>query len=170
MKLNVYGQKLRPDLERIRLIHWAHFLCIISGIFIEIWEKVQNYWAIVWIFVFFFIYRLYFKTVKNLFYSFWTFSLGIMLYLIYSLVMNIFVYGSDVLVYTYLAALTFLVVEMYMLYSPIHFPRVIWWEYDFRYRHDLKIFINLHDQIFEGRLTDLRRGAGCVVLFQDIAT
>ncbi len=64
-------------------------------------------------------------------------------------------------------ALFFLGWECYLLSSPIYYPLVHWWEYDFRYRHDLKIELNHEGMSFPGRLTDLRREAGCVVSFDD---
>lgn len=55
-----------------------------------------------------------------------------------------------------------------MLSSPIYFPLIRWWEYDFRYRNDIKANVQYNESSFEGRLTDLRRGAGCVVLFENL--
>ncbi len=60
-------------------------------------------------------------------------------------------------------------IEMYKLYGPIYYPLVNWWEYDFRFRSDVKVLVSLPDQaMVEGRLTDLRRKAGCVVLFDEM--
>ena len=57
---------------------------------------------------------------------------------------------------------------MYILSSPIYYPRVSWWEYDFRYRDDLRIKVKSNESEFDARLTDLRRYAGCVALFEEV--
>jgi hypothetical protein len=57
---------------------------------------------------------------------------------------------------------------MYQLSSPIYYPRFNWWEYDFRYRDDLKIKVKNEESEHDARLTDLRRHAGCVALFEEI--
>jgi hypothetical protein len=168
MKLNTYSQKLRPDLTRIKIIHWLHFLCLITAVVVGIYFKTEGWWSALWVIFFFAYYRLYYRTVENLYYSFWTFSFTLLALLVYFLLSSIFYLNLDALVYLYLAALVFLLAEMYILSSPIYFPRVSWWEYDFRYRHDLKISVLFQARIIEGRLTDLRRGAGCVVLFEDL--
>src|SRR5690606_6656401 len=50
----------------------------------------------------------------------------------------------------------------------LFFPRVQWWEYDFRYRGDLKIKIKHNGVLFPARLTDLRRSEACVEAFEDL--
>jgi hypothetical protein len=72
------------------------------------------------------------------------------------------------LIIIYLAALGLIALESYLISSPVFYPRVPWWEYDFRYRGDLKINVSHKGENLEGRLTDLRRGAGCVLLFENI--
>ncbi|MCO4755536.1 MAG: hypothetical protein KC478_13725, partial [Bacteriovoracaceae bacterium] len=59
----------------------------------------------------------------------------------------------------------FLSINCYIMSSPIFFPRVQWWEYDFRYRGDLKSLIKLPGRNIESRVTDLRRNAACVESF-----
>ena len=49
---------------------------------------------------------------------------------------------------------------------------VKWWIYDFRYRNDVKIIVYHFSDIkketkINGRLTDVRRGAGCITLFEN---
>jgi hypothetical protein len=68
----------------------------------------------------------------------------------------------------YLISTIILIMKMYILSSPIYYPRVSWWEYDFRYRDDLKIDVKDHEHEYEARLTDLRRFAGCVALFEEL--
>ncbi len=52
--------------------------------------------------------------------------------------------------------------------SPLYFPRIQWWEYDFRYRGDLKTLVKLDEKSFEGRVTDIRRGSGSIEVFNYI--
>lgn len=115
--------------------------------------------------------RTYQKTLKNLQYSFWTFSSLIFVYLFDEFTNHLFEYDS-VLTTCYFILLAILCVIFYIISSPLFYPRVRWWEYDFRYQGDLKVKIYPtpdNDQLFyEARLTDLRRGAGCLVLFQEI--
>lgn len=68
----------------------------------------------------------------------------------------------------YLVALVLLGLESRELWTPIYYPIMSWWEYDFRYRNDLKVKAIVDAQEIEGRLTDLRKGAGCVSLFKDL--
>lgn len=70
--------------------------------------------------------------------------------------------------FLYLSSLVLLGFESYQLWTPIYYPIVSWWEYDFRYRHDVKIKIIFAGETSEGRLNDIRRGAGCVVAFKNI--
>ena len=62
--------------------------------------------------------------------------------------------------------------EMYLLYSPLFYPIVRWWEYDFRFRHDLKVMVTRQfgdkQEEYTGRLTDVRRNAGCIQLFENL--
>jgi hypothetical protein len=44
-----------------------------------------------------------------------------------------------------------------------------WWEYDFRFRPDIRIWVEEGEQGHRARLTDLRRGAGCVIMFHPVA-
>lgn len=53
--------------------------------------------------------------------------------------------------------------------SPLFYPRVQWWEWDFRYRGDLKTIVKIGEKSFEGRVTDLRRGSGSIEAFDYIA-
>jgi hypothetical protein len=113
-------------------------------------------------------YKLFFKTLTDLYYSFWTFAAGLSFYLFSKLYFVMSAQSDLQLFYLYLIALIILCVQMYILLSPIYYPRVSWWEYDFRYRDDLKIKLMQNDMESEARLTDLRRGAGCLSSFVEI--
>lgn len=113
---------------------------------------------------FFYFKNSFLKTIKQRYYTFWTFSFFLTLYLVYKMVS---VEHLHILL-LYAIAQLFLFIEMYILSSPIYYPRVSWWEYDFRYRDDLPISLKFGDEIEVARLTDLRRLAGCIALFRDV--
>lgn len=102
------------------------------------------------------------QTLKRMVYSFWGLA-AVQLYLIMYVMLTM--YSVNFLLYLSLSSLLLLFMQAYLLSSPMYYPRVRWWEYDFRYRGELKIII---DNLFSGRLTDLRRGAGCIVSFENL--
>ena len=51
--------------------------------------------------------------------------------------------------------------------SPLFYPRLQWWVYDFRIRDDIKIYVTTQTTEVPARLTDLRREAGCFVIFDE---
>jgi hypothetical protein len=75
-------------------------------------------------------------------------------------------YGDVSLFYFYFLSILTLSFAMYFLYSPIFYPNVSWWEYDFRYRNDINTMVKVNDEEEkEGRLIDLRRGHGGLSFF-----
>ena len=110
-------------------------------------------------------FNFYFKAQKQRNYSFWGISLILSLYVLRIVLKYTFIdYQVFILYLGFLAGL-FLSINCYIMSSPIFFPRVQWWEYDFRYRGDLKSFIKLPGKNIESRVTDLRRDAACVESF-----
>ncbi|MBP9674814.1 MAG: hypothetical protein KBD63_06925 [Bacteriovoracaceae bacterium] len=106
------------------------------------------------------------KMLKKIYYAFWTFSVALFFLYFLSLVQNIF---SHYLITTaYAVSIILFLIECYILSSPLFFPRIRWWEYDFRFRGDLRVLVKALGEEVKARLTDLRRGAGCVVLFKDV--
>lgn len=110
----------------------------------------------------------YIKTIKSRYYTYWTFSVALLFYMLYKIYEQYLFAGNPHIALLYSMAVFILLIKMYMLYSPIYYPRVSWWEYDFRYKDDLKIKVNYLEHIYEARLTDLRRQAGCVALFEEL--
>lgn len=112
----------------------------------------------------------YYKTIKNRYYTYWTFSIALLIYLLYKINEQFFTLHQEHIGALYLISSLILVWKMYLLSSPIYYPRVNWWEYDFRYRDDLKIKVKLDEteQEVEARLTDLRRKAGCLAIFEEV--
>ena len=167
MELNLrnFSFKLKEEFDRVELLHYAHGFFVSLAILIELFTGELGLLFLVKapaVFVFYFLFN---RTKLNLNYSFWSFSFLMGAYFIFRL------FNTDAgsaLFYSYFFALVILLVEMYILSSPIYYPRFNWWEYDFRYRDDLKIKVEWSELCTNGRLTDLRRGAGCVLLFEEL--
>jgi len=169
MRINIDKLRFKKDFDRIRILHWVHFLLILLITFIEV-KYHSIFSTFIRIFIILIFYKLFFQTVRNLFYTYFSFLFVVYVYLAIGLIQALFIYHNRTLVDLNLLTMIILSVECYMLSSPIYFPRVNWWIYDFRYRHDLPITITVGEgnNEIEGRLTDLRRYAGCVLLFEDL--
>jgi hypothetical protein len=110
----------------------------------------------------------YYKTIKHRYYTYWTFSAILFIYILFKINEQFFVLHHSHIGILYLISCLILIMKMYILSSPIYYPRVSWWEYDFRYRDDLRIKVKSVDLEYDARLTDLRRFAGCVALFEEV--
>jgi hypothetical protein len=110
----------------------------------------------------------YYKTIKHRYYTYWSFSTILFFYILFKINEQFYVVHHVHIGVLYLISCLLLIFKMYILSSPIYYPRVSWWEYDFRYRDDLKIGVKVHDLEYIARLTDLRRLAGCVALFEEL--
>lgn len=160
---------LKNEMGRIYFLHWLQCSLVVFGLICELIIGEQSWLFVPKIIAILFLYRLYFQLVVELYYSFWTFTFFNAFYIFYGINENLFGDGHALLFFIYLAAMVVLCLECYYLSSPIYFPRVKWWEYDFRYRGDLKVKVEINGEKHNGRLTDLRRNAGCVVLFNELS-
>jgi len=170
MKNFLYNLKLKRDFDRVQVLQWVHFFLILFGILLEISVGVASAFVFGKIIFFLIFYKLYFQTLKGLLYTYWSFSFFLQLYLIVGMYDGAIKYEVGSLFYCSLLSMMVLGIQQFILFSPIYYPRVRWWEYDFRYRDDVKIKIKKDGekkvpQEINGRLTDLRRHAGCVVSF-----
>ena len=165
MKLALDRIKLRSEMDRLEVLHWGVFFFLFLAMFYEVIEFGNwiefSIETILFVGYFFFLRRL----IKRLSYSFWPFFAMLFAFLIYKL-FNQPMWSFSFL--CYLLASAFVAIESYHLWTPIFYPIVSWWEYDFRYRDDLKVQLLQGESKFEGRLTDLRRNAGCVACFKDL--
>lgn len=166
-KFNLHLPSVKNEFERIRMLHWGHFSLLVIALILQIALDFRSSWNILTILILLFFYRHFLRTVREVLYTFWFMASVLFIYLSIGLIKSFFIYGGMGLVSAHFLALLFLCVEMYMLYSPIYFPRVNWWEYDFRYRHELKVEVHKGENHWEGRLSDLRRHAACLVSFED---
>lgn len=164
MKLIINKLKLKQEIDRTEVLHWGIFFFLILGFFYEA-ARESTWFSLVWAVVFssgyFF---LIFRLLKRLYYSFWTFVGILAMFLVFKL------FGQPIFSMSFVAygtSMALLGILAYSLWTPIFYPVVSWWEYDFRYRDDLKIKVEKDDEKSDGRLTDLRRQAGCVASFKD---
>jgi hypothetical protein len=106
-----------------------------------------------------------YQALRQLFYSFWNISALVGLFYLLAIFRNFFILDSPLIALGYSASFFILIVSAYIISSPLYFPRVAWWEYDFRFRPDIRIWVETDGERFRARLSDLRRGAGCVEVF-----
>lgn len=165
MKLALHKIKLRSEIDRLEVLHWGIFFFLFLALFYEVVEFGNWFEFLIettfFVGFFFFVRRLF----KRLYYSFWFFT-GLMFGFFLLKLFNQPFWSFSFL--CYFLASVLLIMEAYHLWTPIFYPIVSWWEYDFRYRDDLKVQLICGGDKFEGRLTDLRRNAGCVACFKDL--
>jgi len=165
MKLDLNKLKLKQEIDRNGVFVWGALFFGLLGI------SYQNRGSSTWLGLFleaafFVIYLLFLNRLqKNLSYSFWSFLIIFLIYLLAKIVGGAILSTSS-LAFTFSFILLFSVA--YSLWSPIFYPIVSWWEYDFRYRDDLKVKVKLNNKVFDGRLTDLRKEAGCIASFENL--
>jgi len=165
MRIVLNYLKLKEDSNRLEVLHWGHFAFVFLGITFELFYGLGLLSWLLHVGLLFIFYRLFFITKKELFYSFWTFSAILFLFLINKILFSSLPTMEIRLLY--FLGLCLLGIEVYILSSPIYYPRVSWWEYDFRYRTDLKVLITNEDIETDARITDLRRNAACVASFEE---
>ena len=171
MSFDIKNFKLKRDIDRVHILHWAHFVVLILFTFSEITNgPVGIIYGISKMAIIAAIYHLYYRTVRHLYYTFWTFSGVLALYLVVNIIEGMSSNATVGVVYLLVLGLIFLAIEAYILSSPIYYPRVSWWEYDYRYRNELKTWVTSKTMSADGRLGDLRRGAGCLSSFQKYKT
>jgi len=112
--------------------------------------------------------KFYSRAHRNKNYALWGFSAVMAIYLLLRILHFTFINYNILVLYVAFLASIFLCVNSYLLSSPLYFPRVQWWEYDFRYRGDLKADASILDKSFEVRVADLRRGCLSFLSFEKI--
>ncbi len=165
--MDIIEQNFRSETRTIQFLLKSFFFFIHLAIMTEIVANFKISFVIRLLFFFYFA-GPYYKTIKNRYYTYWTFSGMLFVYLLLKINEQFFLLHQNHIGFLYLMAIMILIAKMYILSSPIYYPRVSWWEYDFRYRDDLKITVKKNEDQIEARLTDLRRLAGCVALFEEL--
>lgn len=164
MRLILNKIRLNQEFNQLQILHLLIGIFSFLGLFIEIIGEMKFFIFIPLLLLLALIFFISKKTQEKLYYSYWTFIglLGIFLF------SRILLATDNSASLSYGLSIVFILIEIYILSSPIYYPRVSWWEYDFRYRDDLKINVKYKDKNYRGRLTDLRREAGCIAMFEDV--
>lgn len=112
------------------------------------------------------LFRFYVRAFRNKNYAYWGISVLIGLYLLRHILHFTFIEYNIFILYIGFLGVIFLVMNSFVMSSPLYYPRVQWWEYDFRYRGDLKAIIKVGTKQCEARLIDLRRGCTSLETFE----
>ncbi len=163
----IFRLNLQNSYDKVKLLTLLQFLLVFIA-FVS--EALVTHSVIYISFLFqmillFFTFNFFYKALANLFYSYWNISFILGIYYLVSMTRNFLVIDTPLIGILYFISLIFLVIAAYMISSPLYFPRVHWWEYDFRFRADIRCFVEIDGHQFRGRLSDLRRGAACLELF-----
>ena len=153
--------------DKVRFLTLMQFILVFIAF---VTEALLTHSAIYFSFLFqlvllVFTYNFYYKALTNLYYSYWNISIILSIYYLVSLARNFLTFGYPFVGMLFLVSLVLLVIACYIISSPLYYPRVHWWEYDFRFRADIRCSVEIDGNQYIGRLSDLRRGAACLELF-----
>jgi hypothetical protein len=161
---------LQNSYDKVKFLTLLQFVLVLVAFVAEalVTQSVLNFSFIFQFGLLLITYNFYYNALTNLYYSYWNISVILAIYYLVSLSRNFLVVGHPLIGVLFCISLIFLMISCYIISSPLYYPRVHWWEYDFRFRADIRCFVEIDDQQFRGRLSDLRRGAACLELFQNI--
>ena len=164
-----FVRKIKNTYSRVWILCWIQAFFAVAGF---IGESVAGRFVLNLTFVLQFtllIFALNFhlKALKNLLNSFWSLTFALLPFYLIALSRNYFVLDNQLTAIWYSCSAIILALVAWQISTPLYYPMIQWWEYDFRFRPDIKIEVELdQDQSVAARLSDLRRGGGCVVMFQ----
>ncbi len=162
LKLN-----LQNSYDKVKFLTIIQFLLVLIGFVSEalITQSVLNFSFIFQFILLLASYNFYYSALVNLYYSYWNMSLIFGIYYLVSMSRNFLVIGHPLIGILFFAAFFVLFIACYIVSSPLYYPRFHWWEYDFRFRADIRCWVEVDGKQYRGRLSDLRRGAACLELF-----
>lgn len=164
LKLN-----LQNSFDKVKFLTLLQFAFVVLGFLAEatIKQILLNLTFILQFIVLLVTFNFYYKALKNLFYSFWNISLILLFFYIFGMIRN-FLFGTPMIGILYFGSIILMAMACFIISSPLYYPRFHWWEYDFRYRADLKCFVDAEGIHSAGRISDMRRGAACLELFKSM--
>jgi hypothetical protein len=176
--------RIRVEIKKLQYFHIANSVFFFSFLFSFFYFKTFQFFTL--LFFIFFEY-FYLQTLRQLQYTFWTFSILRILFLIF-----FFFYCFQIapLFWMLLFILSNSLLMLYFMSSPLYYPQVRWWEYDYRHKNDLIIYIPPLDLNISSisslnttsidlqsssslpvkvpaRMTDIRRHAACLLSFEN---
>ena len=158
---------LQNSYDKVKFLTLLQFLLVLVAFVAEafVTQSVLNFSFIFQFILLLAAYNFYYNALSNLYYSYWNISLVLAIYYLVSMTRNFLVLDNPMISLMFFNSLIFLFVACYIISSPLYYPRVHWWEYDFRFRADIRCSAEVDGRQFMGRLSDLRRGAACLELF-----
>ncbi|MFT6631594.1 MAG: hypothetical protein ACJAS4_001545 [Bacteriovoracaceae bacterium] len=162
--------EFNDEIRKVNLIVWIFsFLTFALFLLTRVAEKaIFNIGFFIELTFIFVVLRFYGRALRNRNYAFWGLTLVLSLYLFMNILQYTFMdYNIFILYVAFLSSL-FLGINGYILSSPLYFPRIQWWEYDFRYRGELKATAILNDEESEIRVADVRRESMSLLSFSQI--
>jgi len=165
LKLN-----LQNSYDKVKFLTILQFVFVFIGFVSEalVTQSVLNFSFIFQFILLLVSYNFYYSALSNLYYSYWNMSLIFGIYYLVSLSRNFLVMGNPTIGFLFLLSVCFLIMGCYIISSPLYYPRFHWWEYDFRFRADIRCWVEVDGKQFRGRLSDMRRGAACLELFNSM--
>lgn len=159
---------LQNSYDKVKFLAILQFVFVLIAFVAEalFTQSVLNFSFIFQFIVLLVAFNFYYTALSNLFYSFWNMSVIFAIYYLVAMSRNFLVLKFPMIGFLFLLSLGFLAISCYIVSSPLYYPRFHWWEYDFRFRADIKCWIEVEGKQYRGRLSDLRRGAACLELFK----
>lgn len=158
--------KLRAEVDRLEVFFWLMVfftgMAQLSALRSMSWLMFL-FSTVVWVWLTRFLYI----SFQRLYYTMWTLLVVVAL-------LNVFLYfpiSAEGFIGPTFFAILALAMEgafAYLMFTPVYYPIVSWWEYDFRFRDEVKAQILKGSSSFEGRLSDLRRKAACLQSFEEL--
>ena len=151
------------DFENIVQLHLVAGFLIGTTLFFQLLVKSQSFLGLILFFAALFFLKTYYISLRKLQYTYWTLSVASLVFVLALTDFDTLTSALPVLGY-----FTLKIIEFYFISSPIYYPWFNWWEYDFRYRNDLVAYVTFNEKKQEARVTDIRRNAGCITLFEKL--
>jgi hypothetical protein len=112
-------------------------------------------------------FKILYQALKELYYSFWGLVILYAGYAFYCYFQSLTYLHLSTPSYAYLTSLVCLAIIAFIMSSPVYYPIFNWWEVDFRFRNDLKAKVEIGGHEHECRVSDMRRWAGCLMVFSE---
>lgn len=157
--------KLRAEVDRLEVCYWLMvFFTVLAQISALRSMGILTILVstVIWVSLFRFLYL----SFHRFYYTLWTLLAIITvlnLFLFYPIESHSF-FGPKL--FATLGLLN-LAVFAYLMFTPVYYPIVSWWEYDFRFRDEVKAKIIKGEKTVEARLSDVRRKAACLQSFDN---